>query len=97
MEKHGDSLSGSVCPFSGDRKRRTVTSVPGCAEFTRKGSALFSSRVTKALYVGRSSYNSPSTGAKKTQRPREASVSKGAKKSTEGSSSGKENFDVDSV
>lgn len=58
-------------------------------------SALFRSRVAKALDVGSGSRKSPSVGVKTAKRPAEASGSKGTKKPADGLSSDEDTIDVD--
>lgn len=62
-----------------------------------KTSALLGSRVTKASGAGSSSGKSPSASARKDKKPRKASGSWSAKKTTDGLSSGNDNIYVYSV
>lgn len=69
----------------------------GMRSFLEKSSALFSSRVAKALDVRSYSCKSPSFDSKKTKVRRKASDSKNVKKGAERPSSGNDKVDVDSV
>lgn len=64
--------------------------------FLGKSSALFSGRVAKALDVGSTSSKSPSADTEKARKQRKAWGSMGAKKPTEGPSSGNKNIDINS-